>query len=83
MVADTWRRGFSLVQARRVLPRTGKRPQGPSLPPASGQSRSQVGQVGGQRPGPSQSTPCGPFPQTRGSSWALRGRRWGVLSSQK
>ena len=35
-----------LVQAQWVLPRTGKRPQGPSLRPASEQSRSEVGQVG-------------------------------------
>lgn len=72
---DTGRRGFGLVQARRVLPRPGKGPRGPSLPPASEQSRSQVGQVGGQRPGPSLSTPRVPFPQARASSWALWGRR--------
>nr|CAI9695406.1 unnamed protein product [Rangifer tarandus platyrhynchus] len=83
VVVDTGRRGFGLVQARRVLPRPGKGPRGPSLPPASEQSRSQVGQVGGQRPGPSLSTPRVPFPQARASSWALWGRRWGVLSSRK
>lgn len=41
-----------LVQAQWVLPRTGKRPQGPSLRPASEQSRSEVGQVGGSVLGP-------------------------------
>lgn len=56
----------SLVQTWRVLPRTGKRPQGPSLCPASEESRSQVGQAGGSVPGRSLYRPCSPFPRTLG-----------------